>query len=361
MKKLILYFLCLLFLQQLTAPIVRAEDKIKFKGDFRYRVEAIDLEDQDSRYRHRIRLRFGLTAQVNDEISVIFQMSSGSTDPVSNNQSLDDAFSTKNLGINLAYARWEPSKLQGLSLMAGKMDNPFMSVGESELIWDPDLTLEGVAGSVEHQLQEIGLFFNAGFFWIEERSSDDDSYFIGTQGGLKFDLADTPGYIILGGGYIDYVNAQGFRPFYEADESAGNSLTDEGMYREDFNEVDIFAEAGTKIRNTPVAVFTDFGTNVAADEDNIGWLMGITAGKTKDPGSWNFRYQYKYMEKDVVVGRFTDSDFIGGGTDGKGHEINFSFQAMKATTLAFTLFLNKYSLEDEIDFTRFQGDIKFKF
>ncbi len=361
MKRIILLALCLLFIQQILPQSACGDYNIKFKRDFRYRSETIDWEGNCDRYRHRIRLRFGLTAQVNDEIKAIFQMSSGSDDPVSNNQSLDDAFSTKNLGINLAYVTWKPTTVEGLSLMAGKMDNPFMAVGKSELIWDPDLTLEGVAGSIEHGLQEISLFLNAGFFWIEERSSDEDSYVIGTQGGLKFDLADTPGYIILGGGYVDYVNAQGFRPFFEADFSSGNSLDDEGRYIEDFNEVDIFAEAGTKIRNIPAAFFTDFGTNVAADDDNIGWLIGVTAGKTKDPGSWNFRYQYKYMEKDVVVGRFTDSDFAGGGTDGKGHEINFSYQAMKSTTLALTLFFTKQGLEEEQDYTRLQADAKFKF
>ncbi|HER00709.1 MAG TPA: hypothetical protein ENO22_15340 [candidate division Zixibacteria bacterium] len=361
MKRVLLLVLSLLLIHQILPPTAAANDNIKFKGDFRYRIEAIDLEDQDARYRHRIRLRFGLNADINEQLSLVFQMSSGSDDPVSNNQSLDEAFSTKNLSLNLAYVTWKPSAVQGLALMAGKMVNPFMSVGKSELLWDPDLTLEGMAANLGHSLEEISLFFNGGLFWVEERSSGDDSYFIGAQGGFKFDLTDTPGYIILGGGYVDYVNAEGFGPFYDADDPAGNTVDLAGDYAEDFNTVDIFAEAGTKLRDIPVAFFADFGTNVAADEDNIGWLIGVSAGKIKDPGSWNLRYQYKYMESDVVVGRFTDSDFIGGGTDGKGHEFNVGYQVMQSTTLALTLFLNKQGLDEEVNYTRFQGDIKFKF
>jgi len=60
--------------------------------------------------------------------------------------------------------------------------------------------------------------------------------------------------------------------------------------------------------------------------------------KAKKPGSWNFRYNYREIEADAVLGTFSDSDFIGGGTDGKGHELNFGYQIGKGSKLAASYF-----------------------
>ena len=42
--------------------------------------------------------------------------------------------------------------------------------------------------------------------------------------------------------------------------------------------------------------------------------MGATLNKAKDPGSWQFEYDYRDIQADAVVGKFNDSDFVGGGT-----------------------------------------------
>ena len=67
-------------------------ESLKIRGDFRYRHEMIDQEDKDTRNRHRIRARIDLIGTVNEETKVVVGISSGSTDPVSNNQTLTDAF-----------------------------------------------------------------------------------------------------------------------------------------------------------------------------------------------------------------------------------------------------------------------------
>jgi hypothetical protein len=256
------------------------EDKIKIKGDFRYRHETIDEDSEDTRNRHRIRMRLGLTGQINKDISAAIQFSSGGDDPVSSNQSLDGGFSTKDTRLDLAYVVWKPKQVSGLELRGGKMKNPYLSVQKSELLWDGDLNPEGIAGNFSYDLEEFELFTNGGFFWIEERSDDDDSYLAGGQMGIKYSFPDEKSYLIIGGGYYDYLNTQGFTPFYNEDGS-GNSLDDDDNYREDFNELDFFAEAGTMIRTLPVAIFGDIVTNTAADEDNLGWLAGITTRSTR--------------------------------------------------------------------------------
>jgi hypothetical protein len=360
-RSLVFCFILLVFPAFLPASLHAENDNIKFKGDFRFRHEIIDREDSNSRTRERFRARFALEAKVNDQIRAIIEFATGGSDPVSNNQTLGDGFSTKPIGIQLAYAVWQPKQVKGLALMAGKTINPYLRVQKSELLWDPDLSMEGLAGQYVHDVNEFGLFANGGIFITKERSQQKNSYFVGGQGGISIDFNDVPGYLLVGGGYIDYVNIKGFQPFYDPENSSGNSVDALGNYLFDFNELDFFAETGTVFHGYPMALFGHFVDNIAADSNNIGWLVGLSIGKVKEIGSWFFRYQYKYLEKDAVVGQFTDSDFIGGGTNGKGHEFNFAIQAMKATTFDLTLFLNKATLETEKDYTRFQGDVQFKF
>ena len=358
MKKVLLLITAVVM--ALTANLWAEDSSVKVSGDLRYRHETIDVEGKDARHRHRVRARVAITGHFNEEMKGVVEISSGSDDPVSNNQTLGDAFSTKNLGLNLAYISYKPKAVEGLEVMAGKMKNPYLNVQKSELIWDPDLNPEGMAFKYSHDLQTVNLFVNGGYFWVVERSSDDDTYLVGGQGGLTVDLMEGKGYITAGAGYYNYENIQGYAPIYD-DDSFGNTLDGDGLYMEDYDQLDFFVEAGTKIQNIPVAIFGDFVTNTAADSNNTGWLIGTSIGKTKAPGSWHFRYQYKEQETDGVFATFTDSDFLGGGTNGKGHEFNFSLVLLEKTTLGVTYFLNKVNLDDEMDYKRLQADIAVKF
>ena len=60
--------------------------------------------------------------------------------------------------------------------------------------------------------------------------------------------------------------------------------------------------------------------NDDADDLDTGYLAGFKLGKAKSKGSWQFQYQYEDLEADATLGAITDSDFMGGGTDGEGHK-----------------------------------------
>lgn len=86
-------------------------------------------------------------------------------------------------------------------------------------------------------------------------------------------------------------------------------------------------------------------------------------GKINKPGSWELRYNYRKIKKDAVVGAFTCSDFGGGGTDVKGHEIGGAIQLVHNTTFKATCFINGLGLEEETttDYSRLQFDVQVKF
>ena len=92
------------------------------------------------------------------------------------------------------------------------------------------------------------------------------------------------------------------------------------------------------------------------------WLAGTIIGKCSSPNSWSFRYNYRDLEADAVLGVFTDSDFIDGGTDGRGHEFGFDYQIVKGVKTGATYFDNQRRLSlGAKDYQRLQLDLVFNF
>jgi len=338
-------------------------ESFKIKGDFRYRHEMIDEQDSDARNRHRIRARLDLIGTVNQETKVVVGISSGSSDPVSNNQTLSGSFSSKGLLIDKAYVEYTPAKVPGLKLTGGKMYNPFYKPAKSELVWDSDIRQEGIRAEYRVEMDNLTLQFIGSGLWIEERSDGDDSYLMGGQAVLSYDMGESDMDIAGGASCFYYGNTKGFETFYDDKDSFGNSIDGGDNYANDYELLELFGAVSFKANEIPVTFLGDFVTNTAADSLETGWLLGVRVGKTKKPGSWDFRYNYREVKKDAVLGIFTDSDFRGGGTDAKGHEIGFSYLLLDKTTFAVSYFINAIGLEEDetTDFNRLQLDLKFKF
>lgn len=350
-------------------------DRVQINGDLRYRYEYIDDERNDTdRNRNRVRARIGIVAEVNDTLDVGFKLSTGEVveangkdegDPVSNNQTLTNAWSLKNIWLSEAYADWHPTQAPGLHIIAGKMHRPFITPVSSELVWDSDVYPEGGALTYQKTLDSTTLMANAYGFWVIERGGRGDSGLFGLQGALKqeFIAFGDKAYVMGGASYYDYGNVEGEK-FFVGGKSFGNTTDASGtMFAEDFDLLNIFGEFGWRLRNMPVAVFADFVNNLSADREDTGWSVGAKLGKAAAPGSWEMRYLYKEIEQDAVFGTFTDSDFGGGGTDSEGHEINLVYQLARNWRLAASLFFNDVDVEAKPteDYTRVQLDTIFKF
>ena len=355
-------FLMLLLLAVDTVSAANWWEKIKVKGDFRYRHEMIDEEDSDARHRHRIRARLGISGEVNSTMKVGIQLATGSDDPVSTNQTLTDAFSTKSIMLDKAYFTYMPTQLPGLEVTGGKFDNPFFKPGSSELIWDSDWNPEGGVAEYKGKFDKISLTLLGAGLWIVERSSGDDSWLGAGQAVLGYTTEDELTSVSFGGAFFNYVNTQGFATFYEEGESMGNSLDGSDNYLNDFELLEAYLEISHKFDKIPVVVMGDFVTNTAADSLDTGWLVGIHVGKAKKAGTWGMRYIYRELEKDAVVGTFTDSDFRGGGTDAKGHEIGGEYMLAENAAFNLSYFINTIGLEGAgSDFNRLQADLQLKF
>ncbi|MEE9443191.1 MAG: putative porin [candidate division Zixibacteria bacterium] len=345
-------------------------DNVKIKGDLRYRHEMIKEEDSNARNRHRIRARVGINAKANEMFDIGIQLATGSSDPVSTNQSLDGAFSTKDMRLDLAYFDFHHEKAPALKITAGKFKNPFYKPGSSELIWDSDWNPEGGVVKIHKtaEMYEINLI-GAGL-WIEERSSSDDSYLAAGQGMAKFNFNEKKSSVAFGVGFFNYASTRGFELFFDPKDSKGNSHVDKddggetiNVYANDYELLELSVEATHNFESTRVTIMSDYVTNTAADSLDTGWLVGLRIGKAKKAGSWAFRYIYREVKKDAVLGIFTDSDFRDGGTDANGHEIGGTCQLATNTAFNITYFINEIGLEETKtkDFKKLQVDLQLKF
>ncbi len=352
-------------------------DTVTLKGDLRYRVELIDEEGKEERYRHRIRARAGAEAKPGDDLTIGLQLStSENNDPVSGNQSLGGGASRKDFYLDLAYMDWHPAAVSGLHVIGGKMENPFHRV--SDLVWDSDLNPEGIA--IKHTLGANGLdlLLSAGSFWVEERSATtDDAMLYGAQAAGSFKKDDLK--VLIGAGYFLFENLEGYpvidvtgsdrakaRAFGndsvpETELVDGVETTTDVLYGTGFEIAELIGEISMPV-GVPAALYGNYAVNQDADDDDTAYLVGFRLGKTKDPGSFDFAYNYREIEANAVLGAWTDADYIGGGTDGKSHKFSLGCQLTKLLKGQLTYYMSEKNLDGPgVDYDRVQFDISAKF
>ena len=111
------------------------------------------------------------------------------------------------------------------------------------------------------------------------------------------------------------------------------------------------------------SIFVDYVTNLDAGQFDTGYALGFNIGSAKTAGTWKFGWMYKDLEADAVFGLLTDSDFAGGGADGKGHVLKGSYAIAPNWNANMTYFMNEIGTNEgsEIDFDRLQFDMSFKY
>ena len=345
-------------------------DRVALSGDFRYRYENIDPQGSSTRNRNRIRARTNLKADLNDDVEVGFGLATGGDDPVSTNQTLGGGGSSKGVVLNLAYVDWEVA--DGMHLLGGKFKNPFTRVGGQPLMWDGDWTPEGIA----LKYKRGNFFVNAlGTFLESDTKKSNDTFAFGGQIGASATIGDIN---VTGGvGYISIpVKGQttNFGDPTDPGDFFGNTAIEAGglacgttadtlcTYRYDYNLAQVFGEAKFEVGSWPALVFFDYVNNNDPSTNNTGWTLGTRFGQAKDRGEKQFTYYYADKEADSMLGLLTDSDFGGGGTDSKGHWLQFNYGVSKSLAVGAQYFINEVNLStgSKSDYNRLMIDMQWK-
>ena len=332
-----------------------AED-VRWQGDFRMRWEEIEDDSKDDeRTRARVRARAALIADLDNDVEIGLGMATGGDDPVSTNQTLGGGGSTKDIRLDLAYFKWKPNEWY---LGGGKFKNPLYRSFKSALIWDGDFRPEGVFGGYKGD----NFFVTGMYSWIESDSSKDDEEFWALQGGTSF------GPVNASLGYL-YIPTEGRVAAHDSQDCFGNSCAEipgsggDLAYLYDYEVVNASLDASFELGGLLWGLYGDFIQNQDADDYDTGWIVGTKLGKAKKPGSWQLQYQYQELEADATLGLVTDSDFMGGGTDGKGHKLGAAYAIHSKWQLALTYFdgTRGMDLGKDVDYQRLMLDTKFKY
>lgn len=329
-----------------------AESKLQYNADLRYRFESFDIEDTPDRHRNRIRARVGVKATVSDDLLIGFALASGSDDPVSSNQTLGDNDSSKQVNIDQAYVRFQPTG-RDTDLYAGKFKNPLYRAGGNGLLWDGDLRPEGLAAKFSRD----AVFVNALASWINESKAGDDILLLGTQLGITTPMFESAS-LTAGIGYYEYTGIQGSSE-YIPEKPRGNRVTDDGRFLSSFDLLEAFAELKFPTSFGKTSLYADYVKNLGADDFDTGYTLGAKVGVS----DWSFGWAYENIEADAVYAQLTDSDFGGGGTDSEGHRLSASYAISKKVKVGGTLFLNDRNMDfgTEQDYRRLMLDFSVKY
>ncbi len=326
-----------------------------------------------------MRLRFGFEKVViPDELKVVLRLASGAEldtkgDGNSTNQTFDDSFDEKAIGIDLAYVEYSPKwwreavKNTELTLLLGKFKNPLTT---TSLLWDSDINPEGASEIlVIRPNKDTEIYLVGGQWFAEEESGAADTTLVVGQLGMKGKLGKDVSYNIATA-YHHWINAHKTSTF--GSNANGNSTTGGVLDFNDWETVDIYGELGFKVpvgaKKLPLKIYghgvwnigdpTTANASSGEGDETFGWEAGVKLGKASEKGTWEFGYAYKHIERNAVLGIFTDSDF--GGTDRRGHVVKFGYALAKNVTFGVALIVTE-RINGTEDRVLVQTDLVIKF
>jgi long-subunit fatty acid transport protein len=333
--------------------------KTQFKGDVRVRQETIKIDGQNNsqdKDRQRIRARLGAYTDINPQVSTGIRIATGgSNDARSTNQDLDGYFVKKDLWLDMGYIDYHPTALPNLHLIGGKMAQPWVSMGD--IIWDSDINPEGLAATYSYPISKnFDIFGSIGNYTLKDNIDGDGTQFKNDlrlnagQLGTHFQPIDALKFTV-GGSVYQYQNDKD-----SAALSVNGNNTDRFRLLEGFAQMDVNGLA------VPLSFYGQYVNNNATDsEQDTGWLTGV---KTKVFG-FALDYNYRDVQRNAVVGAFTDSDFANGTTGSRGHKLGVSYDIDKNFSIGATYFLTKADFatttQRDADANTLQLDVLAKF
>ena len=233
------------------------------------------------------------------------------------------------------------------------------------MIWDSDVNPEGLSLGYERNFSNFFVESVGSYYWVNELSSSDKDVVL-QSGQLSIGLENDRLKVRFGASIYSYLNIQSSENIVGSDNFSGNTgrLAEDGenqLYANDYRLQNYFAEVAFK--DLPVIFFYDTVVNHRVKEQNSGYLLGFSVASTKSSFPIKFKYSYREVEKESIFGLFADSDFIGGGSDGRGHAAKLSYGLTNGVKLGYTYFQNekKISQVNPIAYQRSQADIAVKF
>jgi hypothetical protein len=187
--------------QKRVSALESAFGRFRFSGDMRVRGEDYFQKGVPDRNRARVRARFGVDGQLNEDFVGGIYLATGTlADPATTNATLTNFFDRKTIGLDRGYITYNPVAHKWLSLTGGKFAFPWQ---RSSLTFDPDINPEGFDAklSFDSHAGPIRNFTVQGMqLMLNEVTKGPDSYATGGNASAKLDFGfwtATPSYTLL--------------------------------------------------------------------------------------------------------------------------------------------------------------------
>lgn len=345
------------FAKQSKVHFAKWIEGIDLYGDARLRFEtrggengAVAGDDRMERNRWRYRLRAGAKMEFTDNLRAGIQIETGSSGRSSNVTFGDDAGpwgkSSDGIFLGLLYLNWTPT--DWLDLTAGRQANPFKV---TSLVWDGDLTPEGLSESFKTKAGKFDLFATFGQYVYDDSNPDNafgggasygDAFLLVNQVGAKFNVSKDVSVQVAP--TLNVYSGQGdtYRgPFVGT--TVVNSI---GI--NDLLVVEIPAEVKFKVGSIPARVFGDFAMNLQGDDraraagtpqfdDEVyAWQAGAELGSAKKKGGWSMKAFYQMSDLYALDANLVDSDLFDSRLNMKGFVVQGVYALTDFANLTLT-------------------------
>jgi hypothetical protein len=334
-------------------PFAKWVEGVELYGDARLRFEhregedgAVAGDDRLERNRWRYRLRAGARMELTDQFRAGIQLETGASGRSSNVTFGDDAGpwgkSSDGIYLGLLFLNWTPTDWFGVT--AGRQANPFKV---TSLVWDGDLSPEGISQSFKHKAGKFDLFATFGQYLYDDSNPDNvfgagpdfsDAYLFVNQVGARYNF--NPDVSVQVAPVLNVYSGEGdtYRvPF------VGTAVTN-SVGINDLLVLEIPAEVKFKVGSIPARVFGDFALNLKgedraraadnpdADDEIYAWQAGVELGAARKKGGWSVKAYYQMSDLYALDANMVDSDLFDSRLNMKGFVVQGVY--------AFTDFLN---------------------
>jgi len=364
MKKLTLVLGLLTAIQS----FAQSEIKTTVGGDMRLRHESYDSKNGAGKDVYdilRLRARLSVKSQINETLSTEFRLATG-TGGTATNQTFSG---TRNYDFKLdrAFAKYAPN--ENVLVKAGRTDNPYIIVGEHNMLFDADLNFDGASVTYLHKAESFSaqlIFAHAILVESTSKEPNADAKLNSAELALRFG-SDTHGFLAT---FAEH-SFQGLRGHASvvvgataaAADFQGNSF-DSLNYRYNYDVTAVGLEYTYKGGSVPMTAFAEMANNNATSEEDTAVIYGVKFNKLKKKGDWMVSVDSREVEADSTLAAMTDGDTFAGGTDGRSLNTTLAYNLEDNANVMLTYLNGKTGIAPggaKLDRNRLQVDLNIKF
>lgn len=314
-----------------------------WSGDIRVRGQIEKNGDAEARLSPRLRARLGMKSKLSDELRVEIRLATAAG-ARSTNQSLGDPAEPgslrRTIGLDLAFAEWTPVEFAKLSV--GRFPQIHFRPGETQMVLDDDLALEGVGLAMDFEFRPSWRAFgSAGSTFIRENFDNyyaedlSDNMLNFGQAGLSWSKDKTK--LTLAAGFFNFTSVRGmkFSELSVGGKANGNSEIVAGEVANAYLPRQYLADARLAWGALEASLFFETIENRETQDANRGVWTGFSLGQK----AWDTSLTYSRVESDATFAMFTNSDFGNGVTDLEGYIFTARWKFASAMALRLTQFV----------------------